>query len=70
MIYGELGRYPLEFQVKTRMIAYWSKLLTEKETALFELFYSLAIQLNQDIGKVYCFDCIKATLNNFGLSNI
>lgn len=50
------------------MIAYWSKLLTEKETALFKLF--LAIQLNQDIGKIYCFDCIKTTLNHFGLSNI
>lgn len=50
------------------MIAYCSKLLTEKETALFKLF--LAIQLNQDIGKIYCFDCIKTTLNHVGLSNI
>lgn len=65
MIYGELGRYLLEFQVKTRIIAYWSKLLTKKETILFHLFYSFAIQLNQEIGKIYFFDCIRATRNHF-----
>jgi hypothetical protein len=27
MIYGELGRFPLEIRVKLRMIAFWSKLV-------------------------------------------
>lgn len=70
MIYGELGRYPLEIQVKTRMIAYWSKLLIGKETKLSKLFYNLAFHFNQEIGKIDWLDCIKTTLNHCGLSNI
>lgn len=46
MIYGKLGRYPLKIQIKTRMIAYWSKLLTGKETDISKLFYNLAFKLN------------------------
>ena len=30
MIYGEFGRFPLEIQVKTRMIKFWAKILTGK----------------------------------------
>jgi hypothetical protein len=32
MIYGELGRYPIEIDIKVRMISYWSKLIMGKET--------------------------------------
>jgi hypothetical protein len=34
MIYGELGLFPIEIDVKLRMISYWEKLLTGKETNL------------------------------------
>jgi hypothetical protein len=34
MIYGELGSFPIEIGVKLRMISYWEKLLTGKETNL------------------------------------
>jgi hypothetical protein len=27
MVYGELGRYPLEIDIKVRMISYWCKLI-------------------------------------------
>ena len=27
MVYGELGRYPLEIDMKVRMISYWYKLI-------------------------------------------
>ena len=27
MVYGELGRYPIEIAIKTRMINYWSRLI-------------------------------------------
>ena len=30
MIYGELGLFPIEIDVKLRMISYWAKLLTGK----------------------------------------
>jgi hypothetical protein len=32
MIYGELGRFPLYIDIKTRVISYWCKLLTGKAT--------------------------------------
>ena len=32
MIYGELGRYPLQLNVKMRMISFWSKLISEKQS--------------------------------------
>jgi hypothetical protein len=32
MIYGELGLFPIEIDVKLRMISYWARLLTGKET--------------------------------------
>jgi hypothetical protein len=31
MIYGELGLFPIEIDVKLRMISYWARLLTGKE---------------------------------------
>jgi hypothetical protein len=34
MIYGELGLFPIEIDVKLRMISYWTRLLTGKETKL------------------------------------
>ena len=36
MVYGEFGLYPLEIQVKVRMVPFWSKLLTGK-TAKYHL---------------------------------
>lgn len=32
LVYGELGRYPTEIQIKTRMITQWSKLMNGKGT--------------------------------------
>jgi hypothetical protein len=32
MIYGELGLFSIEIDVKLRMISYWARLLTGKET--------------------------------------
>jgi hypothetical protein len=42
MIYGELGLFPIEIDVKLRMISYWARLLTGKETKhVFYLFSKL-----------------------------
>ena len=34
MVYGELGRYPIEITIKTRMINYWSRLINGKHNKL------------------------------------
>ena len=39
MIYGELGRFPLEITIKSRMIGYWNRLIHSKETKLSFLIY-------------------------------
>ena len=41
MIYGELGLFPIEIDIKLRMISYWARLLTGKETKLSYLFYKI-----------------------------
>jgi hypothetical protein len=50
MIYGELGRYPMEIQIKTGMISYWSKLISGKEIKIALLFYKLGYIVNQKLG--------------------
>jgi hypothetical protein len=34
MIYGELGRYPMEIDIKSRIISFEAKLLSGKELKL------------------------------------
>jgi hypothetical protein len=41
MIYGELGRYPLEIDIKSRIISFWAKLLSGKELQLSKIIYNL-----------------------------
>jgi hypothetical protein len=41
MIYGELGRFPLYIDIKTRVISYWCKLLTGKASKLSAISYKL-----------------------------
>jgi len=52
MIYGELGSFPIEIDVKLRMISYWARLLTGKETNLSylsnKILYNLLIDENVD----------------------
>jgi hypothetical protein len=40
MIYGELRLFPFDIDVKLRMISYWARLLTGKETKLLVSFVS------------------------------
>ena len=71
MIYGELGRYPMDIQIKTRMISYWSNLINGKQTKIAAMLYKLSAITNEKAsGKFKWIEYIKNTLNNCGLSNI
>ncbi len=38
MVYGELGRFSLEIQIKKRMIGYWGRLIIGKESKLCYIY--------------------------------
>jgi hypothetical protein len=46
MIYGELGRFPIEIDIKIRMVSFWPILLLGKETKLLYLSYKLLCTLS------------------------
>ena len=71
MIYGEFGRFPLENQVKTRMIKFWAKILTGKNTKISYKMYELLLYLhNKDIYSCKWILCIQKILQDVGLNYI
>jgi hypothetical protein len=40
MVYGELGRYPIDIDIKVRTISYWARLLSGKQAKFSNVFYS------------------------------
>ena len=49
MIYGELGRYPLEIYIKCKMIGYWSRLILGKPEKLsFKAYQMLSYHFNDN----------------------
>ena len=45
MIYCELELFPIEIDVKLRIISYWARLLTDKETELSYVSYEMLYYL-------------------------
>jgi hypothetical protein len=46
LIYGELGRYPIDIDIKVRTISYWARLLSGKQAKFSNVFYRLSRNLN------------------------
>ncbi len=44
--YDELGKYPIEIIIKTRMIGYWSRLITSKTTKSSMVMYTSLLYLD------------------------
>ena len=71
MVYGEFGRFPLEIQIKTRMIKFWAKILTGKNTKISHKIYKLLLYLhNNNIYSCKWISCIQKTLQDVGLNYI
>jgi hypothetical protein len=61
----------MEIQMKTRMISYWSKLISAEETKIALLFYKLGYNVDQVLGgDIEWFENMKDILNNCGISNV
>lgn len=70
MVYGELGRYPIEIIIKQRMLMYWNSLLTNS-SKLSSIMYNLMLKLyNSNPTKFRWISFIKSTLDHCGLSFI
>ena len=71
MVYGELGRFPLDINIKTRMVTFWHKLCTNTDdrysSSVYKLLYSLHCQ-DINVGKWLL--NVKQILDHSGLSHI
>ena len=71
MVYGELGRFPLETYVKKRAIGFWARILANKETKLSRIIYNHIRTLsNTNYYKCIWIEFIKGILQECELSNI
>ena len=71
MVYGELGRYPLDVDINVRMITYWSKLLLGKQSKFSTLAYKLLYIKNFRNERVSPWlSHIRTILNECGISYI
>ena len=66
MVYGELGRYPLDICIKLRIIKYWAKLVTGKQDKLLVIMFKLAFRKHENDFLWLSF--VKQTLDECGLS--
>ena len=68
MIYGELGRYPLDIRLKVKLICYWYNVIHSKTSKLNNICYNILLQLSNDnIMENAWLKCVKQTLTNCGL---
>ncbi|CAG2256342.1 unnamed protein product [Mytilus edulis] len=66
MIYGELGRYPLEIDIKLRIINYWTKLLSGKQEKLPAILYKYSLYKYKNY--ITWLKHVKSILDESGLS--
>ena len=68
MIYAELGRYPIEITIKSRTIAFWSRLISSKQSKLSYLMYRKLLNTPRCQSKWV--NNIKSILNSCGRPDI
>ena len=68
MVYGETGRKPLEIDIKTRTLSFWSMLVTGKQSKLSFIMYCLLVKLDEN--NIYTSEWIRFIRNtlNIGVS--
>ena len=70
MVYGELGRHPLEIEIQVRMVSFWSKLISN-DNKLSSIMYKILHKLH--INGTYHFkwvSYIKSIFDKCGISYI
>ena len=70
MVLGELGRLPIDYNVKSRMLGFWYKLESGTNCKISVILYKLLMKLHQH--KIFSADWIvqmENTMNECGLSD-
>ncbi|MEW8548382.1 MAG: reverse transcriptase family protein, partial [Candidatus Thiodiazotropha sp.] len=65
ILYAELGRHPLELQIKQKMINYWTRLVTGKTS---KLSYKLYLYMFNSSYQFKWLNCIQTILNHCGMN--
>ena len=70
MIYGELGKYPVEIDIKIRIISFWGNIICGKQSKISCIMYSLSHHLySQHNFDIKWIKCLEKILNETGFSN-
>ena len=71
MVYGELGRKPLSILIKSRMIQFWFKVVSNDDSRLTSIVYNVLLKLYQNKVISCCWiESIESILNQLGLGYI
>ena len=71
MVYGELGRLPLQFNIDSRMLCFWYRIFTGKNNKFSITFYKLMYKLHS-LGIYSCkwITKIENTLSMYDMANV
>ena len=70
ILYGEIGRLPLEIRVKLRMISYWCKLVNNESKLSSSLYRLMLCLKNQGQNNFKWINYVESILNSAGLGYI
>ncbi len=70
MVYGELGRYPIEIDIKVKMIKLWGKLVMNIGSTLSGMTYEMLYTHMRNGITSKWLSCIKSILENCGMAGI
>ena len=69
ILYGELGRFPIDIVIKSRMIAFWKRIICNKQDKICAILYKLLYNMHMEhFFHSKWLTCIENTLNSCGLS--
>ena len=71
MVYGETGRFPIELQIKSRMINFWARLLTDTSDKISSTLYKVMLDLHlKNMLHSPWIVHVEKILNESGMSNL
>ena len=71
LLYGELGRYPIEILIKCRTVCYWHKLINgNRNKFVYKIYKVFLVMFRENIYKASWLTYVKNILDECGLSNV